>query len=176
YSKCMDLGSNQNTPITFGLLYRNYAVCDYDLPHNMAVSSVYELPFGKGRKFLSSAHPIVNGVLGGWEVAGILSARSGLPFTPTISGDRANTGVGGQRPNRIGDGTLDNPTVSHWFDTDAFAMPAQYTYGNSGRNILRADNLVTVDMTLKKNFMFSEERRLEFRAEAFNIANHPTFS
>jgi hypothetical protein len=78
--------------------------------------------------------------------------------------------------DRTADGTLDNPTPSRWFNVDAFATPTQYTYGNSGRNILQADNLVTVDMTLKKNFVFSEARRLEFRAEAFNIANHPTFS
>ena len=176
YSKCMDLGSNQNTPITFAMLFQNSGVCDYDLPQNLAVSSVYELPFGKGRTFLSNAHPLVNGVLGGWEVAGIFSARSGLPFTPIISGDRANTGVANQRPNRVGNGTLDNKTVTSWFDVNAFTIPAQYTYGNSGRNILRADHLITVDMTLKKSFLFGEVRRLEVRGEAFNIANHPTFA
>jgi Carboxypeptidase regulatory-like domain len=176
YNKCMDLGSNQNTPVTFGMLYQNYGPCDYDLPQNLAVSSVYELPFGNGRRYLNNVHPVVNGILGGWEVAGILTSRSGLPFTPVISGDRANTGVGGQRPNRVADGTADDPTVSRWFNVDAFATPAQYTYGNSGRNILRADNLVRVDFTLKKNFVFTETKRREFRAEAFNIANHPTFS
>lgn len=176
YSKCLDLGSNQNTPIFFGMLHQNYAVCDYDLPQNLAVSSVYELPFGKGRHFMSSAHPIVNGFLGGWEIAGILSARSGLPFTPVISGDRANTGVSNQRPNRTGNGTLANPTPSRWFNVDDFAVPALYTYGNSGRNILRANHLIAVDMTVKKSFAISEARRLEIRAEAFNLANHPTFS
>jgi len=176
YSKCMDLGSNQSGPITVAFLHQNYAVCDYDIPQNLAVSSVYELPFGKGRHYMSDVHPIVNGILGGWEVAGILSARSGLPFTPVISGDRANTGVSNQRPNRSGSGTLDNPSTRRWFNVDDFAIPALYTYGNSGRNILRADHLITVDMTLKKNFAFSEVRRLEVRAEAFNIANHATFS
>jgi hypothetical protein len=176
YSRCMDLGSNQNTPITFSMLYQNYAVCDYDLPQNLALSSVYELPFGSGRHYLNHANRIVNGILGGWELAGILSARSGLPFTPVISSDRANTGVSNQRPIRLADGSLDNPTPNVWFNVSAFATPALYTYGNSGRNILRSDNLVTVDMTLKKNFVFSETRSLEFRAEAFNIANHPTFS
>jgi hypothetical protein len=137
---------------------------------------VYELPFGKGRHFMSSAHPIVNGFLGGWEIAGIFSARSGLPFTPVISGDRANTGVSNQRPNRTGNGTLANPTPSRWFNVDDFAGPALYTYGNSGRNILRANHLIAVDMTVKKSFAISEARRLEVRAEAFNLANHPTFS
>jgi len=176
YSKCMDLGSNQSGPITVAFLHQNYAVCDYDIPQNLAVSSVYELPFGKGRHYMSDVHPVVNGIFGGWEVAGILSARSGLPFTPVISGDRANTGVSNQRPNRSGNGALDNPSTSRWFNVDDFAIPGLYTYGNSGRNILRADHLITVDMTLKKNFAFSEIRRLEVRAEAFNIANHATFS
>jgi hypothetical protein len=176
YSKCTDLGSNQNTPVTFGMLYQNYGVCDYDIPQNLTISSLYELPFGNGRHYLNKVNPVVNGILGGWEVAGILSDRSGLPFTPVISGDRANTGVGGQRPNRLADGSLDNPTVSQWFNVSAFATPALYTYGNSGRNILRSDGLVTVDFTLKKNFVISEAKRFEFRAEAFNIANHPTFS
>jgi hypothetical protein len=65
-----------------------------------------------------------------------------LPFTPTISRDVANTGVGGQRPNRIGSGVLANPTLDGWFDKSAFAEPAQYTYGNSGRNILRVQPII----------------------------------
>jgi hypothetical protein len=176
YSKCMDVGSNQSAPVTYGLLFQNYGPCDYDLPQNLTISSLYELPFGKGRSFLNNANKLVDGVLGGWEMAGIFTARSGLPFTPTISGDQANTGVSGQRPNRVGNGAVDNPTPNQWFDTTAFTTPGKYTYGNSGRNILRSDGLVNFDITLKKNFIFSEQRRLEFRAEAFNIFNHPTFS
>ena len=175
YSRCMDIGSNQGAPQYYKAMFANRAVCDYDLPQNMTVSSVYELPFGKGRKYMNSAHSIVDGALGGWEVAGIFMARGGLPFTPTISGDRANTGIGSQRPTRLGSGKLDEPTVGHWFDVSAFAVPTQYTYGNSGRNILRGDGLVQFDMTLKKIFSIRERSKLEFRAEAFNLFNHPTF-
>ena len=60
--------------------------------------------------------------------------------------------------------------------SDAFAVPAQFTYGNSGRNILRADNLSQVDLSLLKDFVFSETRRLQFRAEFFNVGNHPVFA
>ena len=176
YSKCLDTGSNQGGPITVSFLHQNYAPCDYDLPQFLTVSSVYELPFGKGRAYLSNGNRLVEGIFGGWEVAGIYTARSGLPFTPTISSDRANTGVGGQRPNRTASGILDSPAPTQWFDVSAFAIPAQYTYGNSGRNILRGDGLVELDVTLEKNFNITEGTRLEFRAEAFNIANHPTFS
>jgi hypothetical protein len=158
------------------MLKLNHAPCDYDLPNDLTLSSVYELPFGTGRRFLSSANRYVNGALGGWEVAGILTTRTGLPFTPTISSDNANTGVGGQRPNVVGDPTVANPSPTLWFNPAAFAISPRYTYGNGGRNILRADGLVELDVTLKKNFRITESKRLEFRAEAFNISNTPTFS
>jgi hypothetical protein len=115
--------------------------------------------------------------------------KSGLPFTPTVTGDVANTGVGSQRPNLIGQPSLVGD-VGCWFyvssnpgcravapgATDAFGVPAQFTYGNSGRNILRADKLIQVDVSLMKEFPFTETKRLEFRAEFFNIANHPVFN
>jgi hypothetical protein len=103
-------------------------------------------------------------------------ARTGLPFTPTISSDNANTGVGNQRPNVVGDPALANPSPTLWFNPAAFAISTRYTYGNGGRNILRGDGLVQVDMTLKKNFAITESKYLEFRAEAFNISNTPTFA
>jgi hypothetical protein len=158
------------------MMFANHGPCDYDIPQNLTVSSVYQLPFGKGRRFMASANSVADTLLGGWEAAGILTARSGLPFTPTISGDRANTGVSGQRPIRLGVGTSADPTVSKWFDPSAFAVPAQYTYGNSGRNILRGDGLLEFDMTLKKVFSVKERYKVEFRAEAFNLFNQPTFS
>ncbi len=176
FSKCIDEGSNQNGPLTVSLLSANRAVCDYNLPNNLTVSSVYELPFGHGRAFLGNANRFVDGILGGWELAGILTARSGLPFTPVISGDQANTGVGGQRPNLVGDPGLSNQTAHAWFNTNDFAIPAKYTYGDSGRNILTAQSLIQLDMTLEKRFSILESRQLEFRAEAFNLFNRPTFA
>jgi hypothetical protein len=176
WSRCMDTGSNQSAPIQLSFLFQNYAPCDYNLPQNLAISSVYELPFGRGRMFLSNATRFVNGVLGGWELAGILTARSGLPFTPVISGDQANTGISGQRPVVVGDPFLSNPTPNDWFNVNAFALPAKYAYGDSGRNILQADDLIQLDLTLEKRFNITESSQLEFRAEAFNVANRPTFS
>jgi len=176
YSRCMDVGSNQSGPINVAFLHQNYAPCDYNLKHNLAVSSVYELPLGRGRMFMSNAHGLIDGILGGWGIAGILTARSGLPFTPVISGDQANTGVGNQRPTVVGDASIANPTPSAWFNVNAFALPTRYTYGNSGRNILLADGLTQLDMTLKKNFRVTESTFVEFRAEAFNLLNHATFS
>jgi hypothetical protein len=176
FSKCLDNGSSESAPPDISLLKQNYGVCNYDITNNLTLSSIYQLPFGKGRKFLSGASWPVESALGGWELAGIFMDRTGLPFTPVIGSDVANTGTSGEWPNRIGSGKLANPTALKWFDPTAFAIPAQYTYGNSRRDILRSDGLVDLDMTIKKNFNFTESKILEVRFESFNVANHPTFA
>jgi hypothetical protein len=176
FSKCLDNGSSESAPPDISLLKQNYGVCNYDITNNFTLSSIYQLPFGKGRKFLSGASWPVESALGGWELAGIFMDRTGLPFTPVIGSDVANTGTSGEWPNRIGSGNLANPTALKWFDPTAFTIPAQYTYGDSRRDILRSDGLVDLDMTIKKNFNFTESKILEVRFESFNVANHPTFA
>ena len=107
---------------------------------------------------------------------GILIFRSGVPFTPTVSRDVANTGVGGQRPNRLASGRLDNPTLERWFDTSAFAIAPNFTYGNSGLRILYPDIVRTIDFSMFKNFQVTEGSRLQFRWEVFNLPNTPSFA
>jgi hypothetical protein len=109
-------------------------------------------------------------------VMGLISVRSGLAYSPSIGRDTANIGVGGQRPNRIGQGTLDNPTLERWFDASAFVLPRDFTYGNSGRNILAGDKMRVLDFSILKNFQVTERYRLQFRAEAFNLPNTPSFN
>jgi hypothetical protein len=127
--------------------------------------------------------------VGGWRLSTVVTAKSGLPFTPTISGDVANVGQTGQRPQLVGTPFVPG-NVSCWFytaanascrslypnATDAFALPAQYTFGNSGRNILRAQSLYQVDLSVNKVFPITESKRFEFRAEIFNLFNHPVFA
>ena len=125
--------TTQNVTAVGGNRGREKALSGFDVPHNVALSAGYELPFGRGRRLLGNANGVVDAVLGGWQIQGIYVWRSGRPFTPTISSDRANTGVGAQRPNRLGSGALDEPTVEVWFDKTAFALPAQFTYGELGR-------------------------------------------
>jgi hypothetical protein len=89
--------------------------------------------------------------------------------------------VGGQtaeeraRPDLLRSPHLSNPTIDRWFDTTAFAAPAQFTYGTAGRNILRSDALQNIDFSLFREDQISERFRLQLRAEAFNLFNHPTF-
>lgn len=180
WSRCLDNGSSEAGPQSIGQLRQFYGPCDHNLTHVLTVSSVYTLPFGHGHSLLGHANPIVNGVFGGWELAGIYTARSGLPFTPVLGSDFAFNGTGGQFAQRVpgaGKGALLNPTISHWFNTAAFTNPPSASvFGNAGRNILTGDGLVQLDMTFKKTFPIHESINSEFRLEAFNIANHPTFS
>jgi hypothetical protein len=189
YSKCMDNASGEGGAPTEALLPANYSVCDLDRTHAASLSYDYQLPVGQGQRFLGSQHRWASAILGGWHLSGVLTLQSGLPFTPTISGDQANTGVSPQWPDRVGKPILlDN--ISCWFftsynssctalnpsATDAFIEPAQYTYGNGGRNTLRADGLKQLDLALLKTFKITESKSLEFRAESFNLGNWPIFS
>jgi len=188
WSKCIDSGSLQGGT-TLLLLSSNRGSCDYDLPHTFTGSFDYALPFGRGKPFLGNANRFLNEIIGGWEATGIVTLRSGIPFTPTINGDVANTGVTNQRPQVVGSPVyVGQPSC--WFyvaansactaldpgGSSAFATPATYTYGNAGRNILRANGLKQVDFSLLKTLPIDETRRLQLRAEVFNILNHPTFS
>jgi hypothetical protein len=147
----------------------------FDIPHLLTMSFGAELPFGRGKRFLADAGTLANGFLGGWQAQSIITYRSGLPFTPSVSRDVANTGSGGQRPNRISSGKLENPTIAAWFDRSAFVVPPDFTYGNTGRGILRGDHQWNVDFSLFKRFGVTDSQTLEFRAEAFNLLNSVYF-
>jgi hypothetical protein len=189
YSKCLDNGTDEAGPVATQLNGANYAPCDFNQKNTTSASFNYALPFGRGKAFMNSDSRLVKYTLGGWNLSSVVTAKSGLPFTPTISADTANTGVGSQRPQVVGTPSIVG-NVSCWFyvasnpackalepnATSAFAVPTQYTYGNSGRNILLAQRLIQVDLSVMKEFLFTETRRLEFRSEFFNIANHAVFN
>ena len=145
----------------------------FDIRHRLSIAFNYALPFGKDRAWLNSGGP-VDYVLGGWHVNGILTVQTGLPFTPTANSATVNTGTG-SRPDRIGNGEISNPTVERWFDVTAFGTPAQFTYGNSGRNILYGPGRTNFDFSLFKEFPFTERLKLQFRTEFFNLFNTPQF-
>jgi hypothetical protein len=172
-------GESSNSPIQNS---RNLAVqrgdSTFDVRHKLAISGTYELPFGKGKHLLTSAPKVVELVAGGWQLNTIATLMTGLPFTPVMQTSNLNTGTGSQFPNRIGSGILpsDQRSIDRWFDASAFVAPAQYTFGNSGRNILRGPGTKQIDLSLFKRFPFAEKRWVEFRAEAFNALNTPQFN
>jgi hypothetical protein len=148
----------------------------YDLRHNFVGSFVYDLPFGRGRAVGASWHPAVNAILGGWQLGGILFIRSGEPFSVTVSGDVANMGATNYA-NRTGNGELpsEQRSIDRWFDTSAFAVPAQFTIGNGGRGILYAPGSVSMDAKVGKNWSYRDRLRLEYRLEMFNFTNTANF-
>lgn len=150
------------------------SVAGTDLTHILNASATYELPFGK------SGPPALRAVAGGWQLNTIATFHSGQPFGVNMNGDIANTGNqnGYMRPNVVGAARLDNPTVNRWFNTAAFAAPPAFSFGNSGRNILRGDGAVNFDLSLFRNFRLPlrEGSKLQFRAEAFNVFNHVRYS
>lgn len=152
----------------------NYGLSDHHVAHRFVLSGLFELPFGRGRAFLTSG--VAGALAGGWALGGISTISSGLPFTLNLNFDNVNTG-NTNWPNRIGRGTAENPTVDRWFDTAAFVFPASYVQGNAGRNTLTGPGTVSTDVSLQRNFGLglNEGSRLEFRAEAFNVFNTPQF-
>ncbi|SFS07238.1 Carboxypeptidase regulatory-like domain-containing protein [Granulicella pectinivorans] len=175
YSKFMQF--NQS-PALGGNTGYEYAVSPYDVPHNVAASGSYEIPVGRGRHFLNHSNTLVNSVLGGWQIQTIIVVRSGVPFTAVISGDRANTGVGGQRPNLNPAGG--NPafvkSVATWFDKSKYVVAPLYTYGQVRANTLRTDKVRQYDASIFKNFAMPRESTLSFRAEFFNVSNTTSFN
>ncbi|MFL6350705.1 MAG: TonB-dependent receptor domain-containing protein [Bryobacteraceae bacterium] len=153
-------------------------LADFDQRFRWVVSFDYELPFGRGRRYLTS-NRLMDLAFGGWHVGGIYTLTSGFPFSPLLGYDPSNTGdQGAVRADRIADGNLPrgqrDPNL--WFDTNAFPLPADYTFGNSGRNVLIGPGVNLLDGSIRKEFATSETQRLEFRAEFFNMLNHPNFA
>jgi hypothetical protein len=147
----------------------------FDATHLFAASFGAELPFGRGKRYMSDAGAIANGFLGGWQAQSIINFRSGLPFTPTVSRDVAGTGSGGQRPNQLRSGEKDDPTFTQWFDPTAYQAAADFNYGNTARGSLRGDEQWNVDFSIFKRFGLGDSKNLEFRAEAFNLLNSVYF-
>ena len=174
-----DFGSiaqDDNNPLA------NYGVADSSIRHRLVVSGIYQMPFGKGRSFLSGAGSVVNAIAGGWDISAIITLQSGYPFT-VLANDFSNTGSFSPRPDRTCSGQLDDRTIQQWFDTNCFTTSALEAasntgaprFGNSGRNILTGPGLVNVDTSLIKRFSIHEQWRGEFRVEAFNLFNHPNY-
>lgn len=149
-----------------------------DRPHLWTTSLVYSLPVGSGRTYLSNGG-VAADILGGWQVTGIATLQSGEPFGVTMPNDYLNVGgvVDTALPNRVCDGNLPSSqrSLSEWFDTSCFVPPLPYTYGNEGRDVLRGPGYFDIDTGMFKNINVSDRAKLQFRAEFFNVTNHPNF-
>jgi hypothetical protein len=139
-------------------------------------SGSYQLPFGKGKPFLSASNGFTRALLGNWSVGYILTMNSGQPYSIQSGGDPANVGGGSQRAQVLGNpNTGYNQSIQEWFNTAAFAIPAAYTFGNEGRNNMTGPAFKNLDFNAVKDFPLTERFRLQFRGEFFDIFNHPSF-
>jgi hypothetical protein len=165
--RAIDLNSDNDGTVTLTNVYDpeyNRGPADYDVRHTFSTTFTYQFPWAVDRLY------------GGWELAGLVYLRSGLPFTVTQTQSVLSTGTG-NRPNQVCSGVLSNPTIDQWFDTSCFVPPADTTgtYGNTGRNTMRGPGQVNMDSSLIKNTKLGRFDT-ELRVEAFNIFNHPQFA
>ena len=182
WSRTRDMGTHSNgggqTMDNYDI-WRDYGPAIWDIPHRFVASYLYDLPFLKG-----SSQPIVRYVVAGWQVSGVTTVQSGSPVNITLSTDRANIGISGQqRPDLVGpvpslscvEDPARAPQPMNCFDPSAFALPAQFTFGNASRNLLRGPKSVTTDLSLMKNVPLGGTATFQLRVEMFNVFNNVNF-
>jgi hypothetical protein len=168
-------------------IFRDYGPAIWDIPHRFVASYIYDVPFLK-----DSSQPILKHVVAGWQVSGVTTIQSGSPVNITLSGsasDRANIGITGlQRPdllgavpdlncqpNTAGTTQVTQRQLINCFDSSRFAVPAEFTFGNAGRNILRGPKFSSTDLSFMKNVAVGAEARFQIRVEIFNIFNQVNY-
>ena len=174
-------GGEADYPENIACLECERASSDQDVRHSFTSSAIYQLPFGPGRKYLSGSG-VAGKVFGGWELSGIGAARTGVPVNVTISRSASSLPDGNttspQRPNLVPGVSLipaGGQTPGDWINALAFSIPANGTWGNAGRNLVRAPGVWQIDTALTKRARITERINLEFRAEAFNLLNHAQY-
>jgi hypothetical protein len=178
----METGNGSNYYMNFRNWDSYRAISDYDLPFQNTTSVVWDTPVGKGQRFGAGMPALADAIVGGWRVAAINTMISGQPinftYSPSTAGSVASSNLP-MRPNLVGDPFLpaSQRTPQDYFNIAAFGVPSpSQPFGNAGRNIGRSDGIYQLDFAIDKSLpVFSEKRRLQFRAEAFNVLNKTNF-
>lgn len=154
----------------------------FDIGRRFVLSGVVDLPFGEGRRWLTSG--LASHILGGWQLTPVFQVQSGQPLTSTLSGNFSNTGGGNpDRPDVVGDPNANAPrTPQQWFDTSAFALRpasgqtgATYSFGNAGIGIIRGPGVQTLDASIVRTLRIGDRARAQLRVEVFNVFNTTNF-
>ena len=187
FSKTLDDGDNMNTSVATNSPAfvanplqpkSDYGRASFDVRHAAVINATYDLPFGRGGT--SQGHPWAERLFGNWQLSGVQTLQSGLPFTPQLSYNPSNDGDTRNpvRPsmNLNFTGPVIQSGPNQYFNPKAFVQPLPGTYGNAGRNIIQGPGLVETDLSLTKRFSFSERWNMQFRAEFFNVFNHTNFN
>lgn len=179
-SQDANIGPTNNTGVqSFYDLAAEKALSENDIPQSLILNAVVDLPFGQGRTLFSNAHGIVEKLVGGWKASGILSEQKGVPLVfsaPITDGGNRPNWVPGVNP-KLSSSRSSADKVSEWFNTDAFAIPPAFTFGNVSRTTgaVRGPGVQNLDFSMSKETQLVERLRMEFRAEAFNLTNTPHF-
>lgn len=175
WSKALDFGEFGNPTDQF-----NYRVdrgpADFDRASVFTFGHNVVLPFGPGQRWGSNAQGVVRHLVEGWQWTGITTLLSGYPFSPVLFNNASLNADMGLRPDIIGDPTVENPSRDLWFNPNAYAVPAPFTFGNAARNSLRAPGVALADWAFFKNFRITEALNLQFRWENFNFFNRTNLS
>jgi Carboxypeptidase regulatory-like domain len=152
----------------------DYGLGTQSIKQRSVTSFSYALPVGRGMHYLATVPRPVDLLVGGWRFGGIAQFQSGSPFTVSMEANPTDTDYA-TRPNQVANGTLPNRSIHQWFDVSAFQVPAAGQIGNESRNPLVGPGYQNWDLSLLKDFHYTERIYAEFRAEAFNTFNHPHF-
>ncbi len=140
----------------------SYGLSGTNMPNVFSANGLYQIPVGPGKRY-STGNKVIKYHVGNWQLNNIFTWRDGQDFTASDSNDRANIGGGGQRADQVGNPHLSNRSTAEWFNTAAFALPPLYTFGNAGRNTLRAQRYISLDTSVIRAFPFWREGVFEFR-------------
>jgi hypothetical protein len=189
YARAYDNGLTDGLGTPLGATYfplpgwqtLDWALSQININHDFTASVIYELPFGKGKKFGSSWNSPVNTILGSWQFTAIEKITSGFPVFIVDSNNSSgvnfqNNGNSLNRPNQTCNPVASSPSLSQWFNISCFAAPATGELGTASRTPVSGPDFVNTDFSLIKHFMLPREgMRLDFRAEVFNLFNHAQF-
>ena len=185
YSKGLDDGDNMNTSIATNSPaftanphdpMADYARASFDIRHSGVINATYNFPFGRS----TAANQWINRLIDNWQLSGIETLQTGLPFTPQLGYNPSNDGDSRNpvRPswNPLFSGQLIEGRPGQYFNPAAFIAPLSGTYGNVGRNVLQGPGIVETDLSVSKRIFLTERLNLQFRGEFFNIFNHTNFN
>jgi Carboxypeptidase regulatory-like domain len=165
----------------------DWGPCYYDTTHALTAFATYAIPVGRGKQFAQNANPVVNAVIGGWEVSPIVNWHSGFAITPILGGFSDPSGANGagilfdvSRPDCSGPVSYPKQNVKtpgsgyiQWFSKASFSQPVSDSYGDCGVGSIRGPRYSDIDMSLHKDFRITEDKGLEFRTDFVNLFNHP---
>jgi len=176
-------GSQQGTTIWQNsyVVSANHGAANFDVRQMFKAYGTYDLPFGKGRKYLNN-NGVLDEAIGGWTMALTFIGQGGHPFTPHMLSANNSYVVGGNSfawfPNQVGKTMTSGAsgTINQWFDPSAYAQPANGTFGNMRRNSVYGPGLHVINGSIRKSFRIVERVSFDFTANATNLINHPSFA